>query len=488
MSLSTALTNASTGLAGSSRLADTISNNVANAMTPGFGRRTTELTSLTLGGYGSGVRVLGTWRAENPLLTSERRAADAALGAATVVDEAYQRIMAAVGEPTETTALASRVVALETALLGATASPHSVTKLTQAVDAAGDLAATLRGVSEENVRIRTEAEAEIARQVDFVNAALHTVSEINDKIASMTLTEQETAALEDERGRLIDGIASIVPVRVANREGGRVAVYAQNGGVLLDSRVWELSFTATSGPLLADMTLGAPLNGLAQDRGNPAGPEPVAVGGGAGLFDGGSLAALFEVRDRVVPEFNAEIDRFAEDLITRFRDLMPPAALDGAGDGLFVDGGTGGLAGLAGRLEINAAVDPAAGGAVWRLRDGLGAVAPGPEGFGDYLAALSDAAVAAQPGTGFVSLNAPNGAAGIAAEIASFFGGKVARSEDRQAYLSAQQAILAERETHALGVDSDAELQYLMLVEQTYAANARVLSVVDSLMQKLLEI
>jgi flagellar hook-associated protein 1 len=488
MSLSTALTNAATGLAGSSRLADTISNNVANAMTPGFGRRTTELTSLTLGGYGSGVRVLATTRAENPLLTAERRAADAALGGANVVDEAYQRIMAAVGEPTEPTALATRTVALETALLGATASPHSTAKLAQAVDAAGDLAATLRGISEENVRIRTEAEAEIGRQVDFVNASLHSIGEINDKIASMTLTDQETAALEDERGRLIDGITSIVPVKVVNREMGRVAVFSQNGGVLLDNRIWELSFTATSGPLLADMTLGTPLNGLAQDRGDPAGPHAVPVGSGAGLFDGGSLAALFEVRDRVVPEFNAEIDRYAEDLIGRFRDLIPPAALDGGGDGLFLDGGTGGFAGLAGRIQINAAVDPSAGGAAWRLRDGLGAAAPGPEGFGVYLEALSDAIVAPRPTPGFVSLNAPNGAAGIAAEISSFFGGKVARSEDRQAFLSAQQAVLAERETNALGVDSDAELQYLMLVEQTYAANARVLSVVDSLMQKLLEI
>lgn len=488
MSLSTALTNASTGLAGSSRLADTISNNVANAMTPGFGRRTTELTSLTLGGYGSGVRVLGTFRAANPLLTAERRAADAALGASSTVDEAYQRIMAAVGEPTEPTALATRVVALETALLGATASPHSTAKLAEAVDAASDLARTVRGISEENVRIRTEAEAEIARQVDFVNQSLHAIEAINDKIASLRLTDQETAALQDERGRLIDGISSIVPVKEVTRENGRVAVFSQNGGALLDSRVWELAFTATSGPLLADMTLGAPLNGLAQDRGDPAGPQPVAVGGGAGLFDGGSLAALFEVRDQIVPEFNAEIDRYAEDLITRFRDLMPPAALDGAGDGLFVDGGVGGPAGLAGRLEVNAAVDPAAGGATWRLRDGLAAVAPGPEGFGDYLEALSDAIVAPQPTAGFLSLNAPDGAAGIAAEISSFFGGKVARSEDRQAYLSAQQSVLAEREVNALGVDSDAELQQLMLVEQTYAANARVLSVVDELMQKLLEI
>ena len=39
MSISNTLNNAASGLAASARLADTISNNVANAMTPGIGKR-----------------------------------------------------------------------------------------------------------------------------------------------------------------------------------------------------------------------------------------------------------------------------------------------------------------------------------------------------------------------------------------------------------------------------------------------------------------
>ena len=54
-----------------------------------------------------------------------------------------------------------------------------------------------------------------------------------------------------------------------------------------------------------------------------------------------------------------------------------------------------------------------------------------------------------------------------------------ARSDEDRAYLTARQSTLAEQETNATGVDTDAELQSLMLVEQAYAANARVLSVID---------
>lgn len=40
----------------------------------------------------------------------------------------------------------------------------------------------------------------------------------------------------------------------------------------------------------------------------------------------------------------------------------------------------------------------------------------------------------------------------------------------------------------AQGVDTDQELQRLMQVEQTYAANARVISVIDELMETLLRL
>ena len=460
MSISGALSNAASGLAASARLADTISNNVANAMTPGFAKRTTELSSLALGGYGSGVRVAGTGRAENPFLTAERRGMDAALGATGTRSDAYERMMAALGEPGSDSAVSTLATRLETTLMSATASPQSMTKLTDAVVAAKDLAAAVNRVADENVRLRTEADQEIGRQVGRVNDALQVVDDINKKIATLAPKGVDVSGLQDERNRVIDGIASIIPVKVVKRDGDQVALYAANGGVLLDGRVYALGFTPAPNVVTPEMTLGAPLGGLTQDQGAASGPVAIAVGSGAGLLDGGSLGALFEVRDRIVPEVDAEMDRYANDLIERFRDLMPAAALDASGEGLFVDGGPGPVLGLAGRLEINAAVDPGeAGGAVWRLRDGLSAATPGIEGDGRTLQALSDAMAASRDPVGFISQNARTGSATMASEIASFFAGRGARSDDDRAYLTARQSTLAEQETHATGVDTDFELQ-----------------------------
>ena len=487
MGISSALNNAASGLAASSRLADTIANNVANAMTVGYARRTTELSSLTAGGYGSGVKVTGTYRAENAFLTAERRALDASLGATGTVSGTYERIIAAVGEPGGDNSLSTLATALETTLMSATASPQSMTKLTDAVTAARNLADAINRVSDENSRLRTEADAEIARQVGAVNDALNAIDDLNKKIATLAPKGVDVTSLQDERNRMIDGISAVIPVKVVKRDGDQVALYSQNGGLLLDGRVYELKFTQAPNVVTADMVLGAPLGGLMQDQGAISGPVALGAGSGTGLFDGGSLGALFEVRDSLVPEVDAEMDRYANDTIERFRDLMPATWLDASGEGLFVDGGTGGTTGLAGRIEINAAVDPNAGGAVWRLRDGLTAATTGAEGDGTSLQALSDAMSAARDPIGFISQNARAGGALMASEIASFLAGRSARSDDNRAYLTARQSTLIEQEVGETGVDTDAQLSSLTLVEQTYAANARVLSVIDELMKLLLE-
>jgi flagellar hook-associated protein 1 FlgK len=484
MGISNALNNAYTGLVGAARLADTVSNNVANAMTPGFGRRVTELSSLALGGHGSGVRVTGTYRTENAFVTAERRGMDAGVGASATTAGAYARIRDALGEPGETGALATRASDLETRLMAAVASPQSLTQLTDAVTSGRLLAEAINAVADENQRLRTEADAEIARQVGRVNDALHAVKDVNAKITTLTLKGEDVSGLQDERDRIIDGIASIVPVRVVNRDNGQVALYSANGGALLDGRVWELSFQQGPNVITPDMTLGAPLGGLMQDQG-AAGLTAVPAGGGTGPLDGGSLGALFAIRDTIVPGVDSEMDRYAVELIDRFRTLAPAGSLDAGGEGLFVDPGTG--VGLAGRIALNAAVDPSQGGAAWRLRDGLSAAAPGPEGFGGYLQGLADAMSTARAPAGWTTQNAANDAATMASEIASFFAGRSAGADDAQAYLVARQTTLADSEANAIGVDTDKELQNLILIEQAYAANARVLSTIDGLLKLLLE-
>ena len=93
---------------------------------------------------------------------------------------------------------------------------------------------------------------------------------------------------------------------VVERPYEQVSLFTPDGGTLLDetNTLAQFSFTAT--PFIDhSMTLGAPLSGLVLNG------NPVAIGGGTGLFDGGTLGALFDIRDSEVPAYNAQLDGLA---------------------------------------------------------------------------------------------------------------------------------------------------------------------------------
>ena len=318
MSISSALNSAASGLRANSRLVDTVANNVSNALTEGYAQRRTELTSTVFNGTGSGVGVVGTTRAESAHLTAERRAADASLGSATALSDAYSRMMDLLGTSAdEAGSLMGLANDLETTLISVAASPQSLTEQAAVVESAKAVASKLNAITQENNQIRSDVETEIASQVKFVNTSLHSIDSLNEKIATLRTQGSDTASLEDERARLIDGISSVIPVSTVKRDNGMLAIYSANGGMLLNGKVYELSFTANNGGVTADMTLGAPLSGLSQDQGVSSGPVTVDAGIGSGPFDGGSLGALFQVRDSIVPDYQAEVDAYANDLIDR---------------------------------------------------------------------------------------------------------------------------------------------------------------------------
>jgi len=78
MSISSALHNAMSGLTVTSRSADVVSSNIANATTEGYGVRKLETTAMLTSGDGSGVRVAGVSRQTDLVLIGQRRDADAA--------------------------------------------------------------------------------------------------------------------------------------------------------------------------------------------------------------------------------------------------------------------------------------------------------------------------------------------------------------------------------------------------------------------------
>ena len=477
MSMTSALNNALSGLSAVSRSAQLVSSNIANALTPGYGKRDLLQTSSVFGG----VQVDGVRRAVNPAILSDRRLAQAEVAQGAVSVGYLEKLQSLLGAPDETGALTSRLATFEGRLVEAASRPDSSTRLQAVVDGAKDLVARVNSIGAGIQAERQAADRAIARDVDTLNVTLAQIYKLNSAIARTSDLTPGASALMDQRQVLIDRLADIVPLRQIPRDRGVVALMTTGGQILLDSKAAQIEFTQANAITPGMSAAGGQLSGLTING------QAVTMGNGAGRMEGGRLAANFELRDSIAPQTQADLDAFARDLIQRFElpGLDPTRAVGDAG--LFTDAGAplavAPAEGVAQRLTFNALADPAEGGLVMRLRDGLGAASVGAEGNARLLQALSDT-LAAPRATVF---GVDGSASDYATELLSRTGGALFRAEHSQTFSQNRANALRAQELGE-GVDTDQEMGKLLLVEQSYAANARVIQVVDDMMRRLLEI
>ncbi|MEM9010030.1 MAG: flagellar hook-associated protein FlgK [Pseudomonadota bacterium] len=484
MSISSTLAGAIAGLGATARAADVVANNIANVETPGYARRSLAVTSTVAGGLATGVRVLGVEAASDPRATADRRRVEAEAGAADILSRVADRFAAIVGAPGEAGALASRAQAFEIAVQALADTPESPALQAQMLTAAQDFAASLNTAGTEAARIRTDADAAIARGVASVNDSLERIDRLNEQIRLRTAQSQETAGLEDQRRALLDRLNEQIPIRTVRNEVGQIAIYSAGGETLLDREVFPLDFQPTA-TITQDMTLASgALSGLT------IGGRPISAGTGTGPLDGGALGAQFQVRDSAGLNFGAQIDALAADMIGRLQDPAVDGTRRPGSPGLFTDGGgafdPADIDGVATRIAVNAAVDPAEGGALWRLRDGLQAGTPGPAGNDTLLRDIQAALAATAPAP--AGLSGDYGAADLSAAISAEALRVGALREEEATYRAGQLAIFRDAELGAVGVDTDQELQRLLAIEKAYAANAKVIEVVDDLLRRILEV
>ncbi len=483
MNLSTALNNAMTGLTATSRGASVVSGNIANALTSGYAKRSLELTTSLISG--NGVRTAGIIRHQDPVLTANRRATDADLSHQSAVADFHTQLERVVGKPEDAASLSNRLAEFESSLITAASLPDSVERLDQVARSGSDLAASLNRASEGLRQLRSDADRTIGSQIASLNQTLKDIEDLNARIPAIRNSGGDINAFLDQRQVLIDQVNDLIPVNVVPRDNDRVSLYSDGGLILLEGKAAEFSFT-TTGDIQPHMTVGNSLLSGLEMNGNP-----VRTSGDTAQIRGGALAAQFEIRDQLAPEVQTQLDTVARDLVERFETPgLDPTAL-ATDPGLFTDGGNRldltMLTGIASRISLNAVVNPDTGGDSWRLRAGLGAAAPNDPGDSTQLQTFSAVLVEARPVAGAIFGTGNMRASEIAEAMMSRVGADAHVAEQRKTFATGAQKQMQQLEAEQ-GVDTDQELQQLMQIEQAYAANARLISVVDELMDTLLRL
>ncbi len=485
MSLSSAISNALSGLTATTRGTEVVSTNIANKSVAGYSRRELDLSSRVYAGNGGGVNVDGVRRTVNAGLLADNRLARAAAARSDTVATFHATMEDAFGTADDTSSISSMVTALDAAITSASARPDNDIRLAGILDAAADLTGKINSVAETIKDARTSAEKSIARDVDRLTTALDRVATLNRQITVLSAQGEDASSLIDARQAEIDDIATIVPVQEVARENGRVALFTKTGATLLDGTTpARIEFSAV-GALTTDMSVGNGSLATLSLNGKTLTTAEMTI------FSGGSLAASFEIRDVIAPAYQTQIDAFARDLYTRFSDPAVDPSLAAGEAGIFTDNQSALLAtnetGFANRIAVNARIDPAQGGDLWRIRAGVNATGSGNLGDATLIqnlsAALSDSrapASAAMSSTARSMLT-------FASEISSVAASQRIRADasalqDQTRAESLQTALLSQ------GVDTDTEMEGLLSLERAYAANAKVFQTANDMLDQILRL
>ncbi|MFT6446760.1 flagellar hook-associated protein 1 FlgK [Sulfitobacter pontiacus] len=469
MSLSGALNSATAGLhttQGQSRIA---ADNVSNAMTPGYVRR--EAVLVTASGGQGGAVISEVRREVDATLQRMSRLENSRMTQYQSIQEGLTTYTAYLGQPGDGTSPADRFNDFQNSLTTLVNMPSSNGAQTSVALAAEDLVRSVKGAATTLSTTLNDVNMEIRYEVADLNTALYQLRDLNASGSGFTPGSLEAAQFDEKVDTILDQISGIVDTRIHRSSNGSISLYTVSGAALLEGRVvQDVTFNPSDGTLMAgnqDIT-----------------PFKDGVRG----IQHGSLAGLSELKRETIPQFSQQLDEYARGLIQTFEEA--DASLAPGEAGLFTDNGIAfdpvNITGLASRLQINSNISSTGDAEVWRIRDGLGATSPGAGSetvqINAFLAGL-DTAMNAATGTGIpaeVTLR------DFSAEMITSQAATRARAEnDFNAAASAAEVVMSARR-NSEGVNIDDEMQQLLLIEQSYAANSRVLTAVSEMIDTLI--
>ncbi|MCB1516364.1 MAG: flagellar hook-associated protein FlgK [Hyphomicrobiaceae bacterium] len=338
MGLSVALSNALSGMNTTQSGLSVLSRNVSNAGTPGYHVQSLNVVDAN-GTFSTYAQVAGIDRAFAATLQRQYNDSVSNASYADVKQSFLERLQTYLGMPGEDGSLDTVYSDFENAMRDLATSPDSYTVRSQALSSAQNLAQTLNSLSGITQDLRQETEQQISEQVTSLNSYLTSLQKINGDLSNQGLDDVSRASLSDERDRLVANVAEIIDVQATYRSDGTVSLMTKSGLGLVD--VTAATFEFQSGGNLGP-------NSLFNQDSSESGVGTLTLRGASGgtvdlvqqgLLNSGSLGALVELRDEILPQFQSQLDAIAAGLATSLNSVETggTATSVGAADGFELD-------------------------------------------------------------------------------------------------------------------------------------------------------
>lgn len=470
MSITAALAASRSGLSVAGTRGGITSENIANAGRADYVRRS---ASLDAPSAGSGVAVSAIRRDVNGALQARERSDVAAAAYHQTHGDGIALYADRLAGSGSGHALPARIADLQADLDLLSGSPGDTSAQRAVLASAETLARDIREAASAARDAQASARSALSSDMNEANTLLDEIATANVRIGETEAGSSQRATAEDARDAAIDRLSEIVDLEVTPRPGGTLDLRVGGGAALLEgTKAHHLSFDEDTGTLSAgdaDITPGR---------------------SGARGVSGGSLAANVTLATETLPKMSSQLDALSAGLVTAFEEAEGPAL--GAGQpGFFTDDGEAynpaERDGLALRLKVNSAVQPEGDNELWRIRDGFAATTPGAASDPTRVLAFASALENTQTFDEADGLGTSARLSDYAATLVAGHNVAATEARDTASGHAASAAAIATQRSATEGVNIDTELQDLLSIEQSYAANAQVISALTRMMDTLLE-
>lgn len=429
--------------------------NIANVNTPGFSRQSAIMSTnmpmfSTLGSLGTGVEVTEIRRLRSFFLDQQYRSESHKLGQWGFLSQTWNQVESIYNEPNET-GLSGTMDKFWNAWQDLADNPESESARVAVREQGIMLADSFHHLSGQLKDLRDSLDKDIGIMVQQINSTAEQIASLNQLIATAELTGHTANDLRDRRDYLVDQLSGWINVGTIEQDNGSLTVLI--GGMALVDGNSSLSLgleTQSSGSTVTSRIF---LEGTGIDIARP----------------GGVLEGLIEARDEIVVERQEELDLLARGLVMAINEVHRTGYGLGDETGVnFFDPDTTGAADIAVDSMIIQDVNYIAASLNGEIGDNSNAL---------NIASLRE------------SLKMKGGQVTFNEYYSSMIGKIGIKAQEASNVEKNQMALIFQIENarqSLSGVSLDEEMANLMKFQHAYEAAARVISVMDSALDTII--
>ncbi len=302
----------------------TIGHNIANVDTPGYSRQRVSMNSAwpqqsPHGPLGSGVNVSDIRSVKDNFLGMQFRESQKALGNWTYKDKSLSQIESLFNEPQDNS-LNDMLNEFWNSWSELSTNSDSSSNRNSVLATADQLVHSFHQLSNSINELREATDRDLANLTEEVNRLSTEIGQLNHHIKAAELGDARANDLRDRRDYLTDQLAGIIDVNVINKDDGATVV-AMGSMILVDGSS-TINIDAAANVKNGQVTHNLVWEGTEVQLSNRD----------------GQLAGLIETRDKIIPDYLAQLDELARTVVEQVNAIHETGyGLDGSTGVAFFD-------------------------------------------------------------------------------------------------------------------------------------------------------